>query len=1098
MELNPQQQLAVDHNEGPLLILAGPGSGKTRVLTQRIARLIAAGAAFPSQILAVTFTNKAAAEMRARVEKLAGQCAREISMGTFHSVCLKILRSHAEAAGLSERFVIYDEGDQLALMKECIDALDMDRERMPPKSMVDRISRAKDSCQGPDEFAAASAGNPYLERVARVYGLYQKRLSELMAVDFGDIIRLAVRLLESDEGMREAYRRRWRYVLVDEYQDTNHSQYRFISAVAAGHRNICVVGDDDQCLIGQTFVTMADGSERQIEKVRKGDEVLSCYGSGDFRPARVSRTFKNNYNGEGIALFLQSGRKIVSTPKHMHFAGYRLGDVPQVFFTYLMCKRGIGWRLGTSQVYTAGQSRPMVGFKQRLLQEHGDALWIIGTHTSENEARAEEYLLSLKYQLPTIPFIPRVGKGQRGLVHDPAYIRRIFESFDTETSAKRLLADRGLSLEHCHHRPRSRNSNRRNVVVTLCGDRRGRTPMHRISMVGNDDGGRLKLKELGFSVRSAKQNSRSWRFETASSDFGRIARCLSGLRKAFDISEFYVARLGTSSGKRSETNSLPFLPAASVMPGMAMFSDGGSYDVVKRVEKICLRETVYDLNVECTHNFIANGIVTHNSIYRWRGADIANILRFEEDFPGAAVVRLEQNYRSTASILAAASSVVSRNAGRKAKQIWTGREGGAKVALLSCESERKEAAAVAERIRKATAAGGRYGDFAVFYRTNAQSRPLEEVFREQGIPHVIYGGMRFYERAEVKDALAYLRLIVDRGDDMGFLRIINSPPRGLGKTTVDRLKAFASARGFSLFAAIEPFAEEGLARGAQSKRLAEFRRTIETLAEGAQDRPLDELLKDVLEKSGYVEALIKESTIESEARLENINELVAAVGEFIPSPGTSALVQFLDQVALISDADAVDEAKGAVTMMTLHIAKGLEFRSVFMVGMEEGLMPHARSLDDPEELEEERRLCYVGMTRAKDELYLAHAFRRSHFGQARYNVASRFLDEIPKEHSVRIPVGLGLKSPTPYTRTHERSFDFAGSTKTVSHDYDFDQRPPEEREGLARGMRVQHPTFGYGVVKLVQPTSTGHKVTVEFRGGATKVLIAELAGLVPA
>ncbi|MFA4974168.1 MAG: UvrD-helicase domain-containing protein, partial [bacterium] len=341
MELNPQQQLAVDHNEGPLLILAGPGSGKTRVLTQRIARLIAAGAAFPSQILAVTFTNKAAAEMRARVEKLAGQCAREISMGTFHSVCLKILRSHAEAAGLSDRFVIYDEGDQLALMKECIDALDMDRERMPPKSMVDRISRAKDSCQGPEEFAAASAGNPYLDRVARVYGLYQKRLSELMAVDFGDIIRLAVRLLESDEGMREAYRRRWRYTLVDEYQDTNHSQYRFISAVAAGHRNICVVGDDDQ------------------------------------------------------------------------------------------------------------------------------------------------------------------------------------------------------------------------------------------------------------------------------------------------------------------------------------------------------------------------------SIYRWRGADIANILRFEEDFPGAAVVRLEQNYRSTASILAAASSVVSRNAGRKAKQIWTGREGGAKVALLSCESERKEAAAVAERIRKATAAGGR-------------------------------------------------------------------------------------------------------------------------------------------------------------------------------------------------------------------------------------------------------------------------------------------------------------------------------------------------------------------------------------------------------
>jgi len=763
MELNSQQQLAVEHGGGPLLILAGPGSGKTRVLTQRIARLVESGTVHPSQILAVTFTNKAAEQMRARVEKLVGPCAREISMGTFHSVCLKLIRNHSEAAGLPERFVVYDESDQLALIKECMAELDIDREKLPPRAVLDRISRAKDSCLGPEEFAAGAEGNPYLVRVARLYSVYQKRLGELAAADFGDLIRLAVKILECDAALLDSYRRRWQHVLVDEYQDTNHAQYRFISNLAASHRNICVVGDDDQ------------------------------------------------------------------------------------------------------------------------------------------------------------------------------------------------------------------------------------------------------------------------------------------------------------------------------------------------------------------------------SIYRWRGADIGNILRFEEDFPGAAVVRLEQNYRSTAAILAAASSVVSRNAGRKAKAIFTEKGSGEKVRVLSCDSEKREAEAVAERIRER---GGRYSDHAVFYRINAQSRPLEEVFRQKGIPYRIYGGMRFYERAEIKNVLAYLRLLVDQRDDVGLLRVINVPARGLGRTTVDRLKVFAAERGSSLIDAIGPFVDAGIPRGAQSKKLLEFRDVILSLSEQALARPMADLVRDVLERTGYVEALVVESTIESEARIENINELVAAVEEFVASTGTPALVQFLDQVALISDADAVDEEKGAVTLMTLHIAKGLEFPSVFMVGLEEGLLPHARSMDDPDELEEERRLCYVGMTRAMDELTLAHAFRRSQFGQSRYNVASRFLEDVPHEHSVRIPVGLpGYRSlsshesrvpssgftshQSPITShgssSHESRVTSHGSSshetpafaeapagrRVTGHDFDFDQRPPDEREGLTRGMRVRHPTFGYGLVKAVQRTSAGQKVTVEFRGGVTKKLIAELANLVP-
>ncbi len=1131
VSFNSAQQRAVEHADGPLLVLAGPGSGKTRVLVGRVAQLIERGAAWPSEILAVTFTNKAAGEMRRRLEGLIGPRARELSCGTFHSICLRLLRRHAEHVGFSDRFVVYDEGDRLVLVKECLAVLDIDVSRTSPQAIAERISRAKDACLDPEAFAREAGGNPYLKRVARVYERYQARLAELEAMDFGDLIRLAVQLLETHPEILDSCQRRWRYILVDEYQDTNHAQYRLVQLLAAAHKNLCVVGDDDQCLVGGTLVTMGDGSRRPIEKIREGDEVLSCYGSGDFRPARVSRTFKSKSSGEGVALHLRSGRALISTAEHVHFAGYRLGLVAQQYFTYVMQKRGVGWRLGTSQVYTAGQAKPMVGFKQRLLHEHADALWVIGTHSSENEARAEEYLLSLEYRLPTIPFVPRKGRSRNGLVHDSKYIERIFAAFDTEANALRLLADRGLSVEHAHHRPRSRNAARRNVVVTLCGDRRGRSPMHRVSIVGNDAAGRAKLEALGFSVRPAKHNSRSWRFETAYADYGQVNRVVAQLRKTFDVNEFYVARLGAPCGERSGTNALPFLPAASVMPGMALFSEEGGYDIVERVERRKIRKAVYDLNVERTHNFIANGIVTHNSVYRWRGADLSNILRFEKDFTGATVVRLEQNYRSTRTILAAAEGVVGNNAGRKPKALWTENDEGERVGLLSCDSEHREAEAIARRITRAQGAGRRLRDVAVFYRTNAQSRPFEEAFRRAGIAYRIYGGMRFYERAEVKDVLAYLRLLVDPRDDIALRRIINVPTRGIGKTTVERLATAASERAMPMLAAIPMLVAFGAVRAASAKRLAAFQRLIEELAHEATERSLVEIVQTVLERSGYVEHLATASTIEAEARLENINELVAAIEEFEASGGEGTVAEegtplqrFLDQVALVSQADAIDEEQGAVTMMTLHLAKGLEFPVVFMVGMEEGLFPHARSIDDPDELEEERRLCYVGMTRAKEELALTHAFRRTLFGKATYNVASRFLDEIPGQLVARESIGDGTDglmtprgsrrwvggSTVPSDDVFSAQDSFGQNapqsnvvfsdheSRIMNHDPDFDQRPPEERgTSFQKGGRVNHPTLGAGVVMGCQRTSSGHRVTVRFQNGQTKRLIAEFAGLLP-
>ncbi len=734
--LNSQQQIAVEHADGPLLVLAGPGSGKTRVLVHRIARLIESGTAWPSQILAVTFTNKAAGEMKRRIEELVGSGARSIAVGTFHSICLRLLRKHHEKVGYGGRFLVYDDADQMALVKECMNTLNLDVSKMPPRSVLEKISRAKDSCMDASEYADEARSNPYLNRISRVYTLYEKRLVELDAMDFGDLIGMVVKLFDAEPDILKAYQHRWQYILVDEYQDTNHAQYRLIEHLAREHKNLCVVGDDDQ------------------------------------------------------------------------------------------------------------------------------------------------------------------------------------------------------------------------------------------------------------------------------------------------------------------------------------------------------------------------------SVYRWRGADISNILRFEEDFSGSLVVRLEQNYRSTKSILSAAMSVVSNNSGRKPKEIWTDRGDGKKVRVISCDSERKEAEVVANGISEIRDGGSSYGDISIFYRTNAQSRPFEDIFRGNGIPYRIYGGLRFYERAEVKDIIAYLRLISDPRDDVSFRRIVNVPARGIGKTTVSRLNDFARSRGVGLFEAIGPFLDSGSIRQSSAKRLKEFYTMTDDLGKDILSSSLGELVRNVLERSGYIEALAKASTIEAEARTENINELVTAMEEFISNGDSHPLTQFLDQVALVSDTDSMDNDSGAVTMMTMHLAKGLEYSNVFIVGMEEGLFPHVRSLDDPDELEEERRLCYVGMTRAMDELTLTHAFRRRHFGTERYNVASRFLDEVPKQFVERS--SFGRPSYGAKVDSFSAKATYTPRRSKVQHvdsdsdfDLEFDQRPAEERlDPYVKGMRVKHPMFGDGVIRACEKTNAGHRVTVKFQNGQVKRLIAECAGLV--
>jgi DNA helicase-2/ATP-dependent DNA helicase PcrA len=1069
--LNPTQLDAVKHTEGPLLILAGAGSGKTRVLTYRIAYLLEEGLAAPEEILAITFTNKAAREMKDRVALLVGPESRRMWVSTFHSFCARILRAHAQKLGYKREFTIYDQADQVRLVKRCIVELGKDPKRFNPKSFAAQISSAKNVLMSPEDYLRSTEG--YIaENVAEVYDLYQRRLYENNAMDFDDLIMQTVALLEVFPEVRERYQTRFRYIHVDEYQDTNHAQYRLVNILAAAHRNLCVVGDDDQCLVEGTSVTMADGSERPIEQLEVGDEVLSCYGSGDFRPARITAVSRSN-RSEGVEITTQRGRRLVSTLEHIHFAGYRLGLTPQMHMMYLMWKRGTGFRVGTSRTYTNGRIKPVVGFMQRSRQEHADAAWVVSTHATEGEARASEALLSMRYQLPTLPFVARAG-SENGLLANQHLIDPVFAGVESETGGQRLLEDVGLRRDAAHYLPQSHTGRRRNVVVTLCGDRRGKTPMHRISMVGRDDEGRMALESVGLKVRPVKQGSSSWRYESCFKDYGVAMETVERIRSVLDVSVQRVARLGASGdGEVVEGKSLPFVSALAVRPGMALFTADGGYDIVEAVERMGLDRPVYDINVEGTHNFVAGGIVTHNSVYSWRGADIRNILDFERDYPEAQVVKLEQNYRSTQTILDAANAVVANNASRKAKELWTAGPEGERIRIYTAVDEYAEARFVVSEIERLMDSGVSPRGIAVFYRTNAQSRALEDVLVREGVPYQIVGGVRFYERAEIKDAMAYLSVISNPSDAVALERIINVPKRGLGSTSVARLQDHARRAGITLYEALGEADAVDLTGGAKKACRAVLGH-FEGWRVAAQEVLPAELIGAVLDESGYREELEAERTIEAEARLENLEELINAAREYERYEPEPTLDGFLQEQALYSEQDALNTEGGSVTLMTLHNAKGLEFGHVFVVGMEEGTFPHARSLDE-QNLEEERRLCYVGITRAKETLTLSYAKLRSSWGEREYQMPSRFLSEIPEK----------LKAGTiPSTSTGRGGWGMALPSRG---------EPEGATSGVATyraGERVRHAKFGVGEVV----EAGGGKVVVRF-GTQERIFVPEIAPL---
>lgn len=717
--LNKEQQQAVQHTEGPLLILAGAGSGKTKVLTVRIAHLLAQGVN-PYEILAITFTNKAAKEMKSRVEGLVGDVANRIWLSTFHSFCAKFLRFELDNfLGYNSNFTIYDTSDSQAVIKAALKALNLDDKYYPVGAMIGAISDAKNKLLFASDFRK-QARDFYQQKVADVYEYYERELRKNNALDFDDLLLVAVKLLQSNEAVLDKYSKRFRYVMIDEYQDTNHAQYLLAKLLASHWKNIAVVGDADQ------------------------------------------------------------------------------------------------------------------------------------------------------------------------------------------------------------------------------------------------------------------------------------------------------------------------------------------------------------------------------SIYAWRGADIQNILDFEKDYPNCTSIKLEQNYRSTKIILDAANAVIENNEGRPKKNLWTDKTEGAKIQHFTAQSEHEEAAFIGDTIaKKHDIHGVPYGDMAILYRTNAQSRVLEEALIKRSLPYTMVGGTKFYDRKEIKDVLAYLRVLYNPFDDLSLLRIINVPKRSIGATTVAKLQDYARANGTSLFMTLTQLHLVDTIKGKTKEKLEEFGILIFTLVAEMEDKTVLDILESILDRTGYLAQLEESTDPQDQARAENIGELLSVAKDFQDTNPSGTVEDFLEQVALVNDVDSFEQEESKVTLMTLHAAKGLEFPIVFLGGLEEGLFPHSRTLMNPEEIEEERRLAYVGITRAEKELYISNATTRTVFGRTSSYLPSRFIDEIPEE----LVDGLRAKRKVPDDIKRHVPQHMSVTSRPVT-------KPIVRNEVIADwkvGDTAIHSKWGNGKVINVAGEGAGMKLTIEFPTQGVRVVMAKFA-----
>jgi DNA helicase-2/ATP-dependent DNA helicase PcrA len=995
-------------------------------------------------------------------------------VSTFHSACVRILRRDAARLGYKPSFTIYDQADAVRLVSYVLRDLNIDSKKFPPRTVHATISAAKNDLLDFEAYAAR-ARTIYERRIADVYQEYQQRLLAASAMDFDDLLLVTVNLLQACPEVLTYYQHRFRHLLVDEYQDTNRAQNELVLMLAREHRNVCVVGDTDQCLPPGTMVSTPSGP-LPIETLREGDVVLGTRGKSQAAEGHILTVKEGRYDGR-LYRVSAGDRQLRGTPHHIVLARSVLQ--PGKYLVYLMYRGDRGFRVGVAK-----SVRPRVagvddiGLRVRVTQEHADAAWIIRICDSRAEAAYWESLLAARYGLPTACYH---GLG-RELAMSDADLARLFANLDTETAAKQLMDDYDLHPDYPHVRPQN-GRNRQTLNLTMFSDCRGSAAYHRVQWSTNrlDLGDRLTA--AGYSVRRAKGNG--VRFETSRRDYAEALALARGAAAAGGLGIARRAMIGA--------HIYDFMPLAHLRTGMRVLVEDGSHLVEAEVESVAWEPysgPVYDLEVTPTHTYLADGVLVHNSVYAFRGADIRNILQFEDAFPDATVIVLEQNYRSTQTILDAANAVIANNAMRKPKSLWTEQVGGELVSQYHAEDEHDEGAWVASEIRRLHDHYA-WGDIAVFYRTNAQSRAVEEELVRHNIAYKVVGGTKFYDRREVKDLLAYLRAVANPTDEVSLKRIVNVPKRGVGETSISRLDNWGRQRRLTFGEALDRAEEAGVT----GKALGGIRDLLGLLAEltalaagsdGEPPRGPATILEEVLARTGYQAELEAEHTVEAAGRLENIAELLGAAAE------ADDLDTFLEQVSLIADTDDLDDDDSKVVLMTLHTAKGLEFPAVFMIGMEDGVFPHLRSLGDPDELEEERRLAYVGITRAKERLFLSHAWCRSLWGQTQYNPPSRFLKEIPDALTGVVESGRRAVA--------HRSGGFRGRESIVEAALREGKASPVRGSGaegleLRQGDDVVHAKWGEGVVLDVKGEGEKAQALVRFPSVGEKQLMLALAPL---
>lgn len=1115
--LNSEQYEAATAINGPVLVLAGAGSGKTRVLTYRIAHMIEDLGVPNYNILAITFTNKAAGEMKERIRKLVKNDIENMWVSTFHSCCVRILRREIDKLGYNKNFAIYDSSDQKTLVKQCMQELNINDKDIDEKEIINKIGKQKDNMISAEEYKKLNEKDFRNNKIADVYLLYQKKLKANNALDFDDLIFKTVELFKKNPDVLKFYQNKFKYIMVDEYQDTNKTQYELVKMLAAAHKNIFVVGDDDQCLPAGSLINTENGTVK-IEDIIEGQKVYSAAGNGEIIKGTVEKVLKKEYKGVLVRVKTKSGKEVLATPNHITFSS--LNIMPNVYYVYLMYKAGVGYRIGQTQgIRSRYEDKSDNGLAVRLNQEKADKMWIVRTCETKSEATYYEQYYSVKYGIPTAVFH---DKG-RAISMNQNQIDKLFKEIDSFSAAEKLMEDLYLFNEYPHHFSNAvtrGNSSRKIINLSYFSCKKSESRgyySHRVSFITSGEEERERFSKAGFPVRADK--GKSWRVETERSIYDEAEDLGRKLYSTMDgLSIMRKAKL-------TKDKSYCFMPFGSLRSGMSIVTNTNGKlqeDIISEVDFEDYEGFVYDLSIPDLRQYIANDVVVHNCIYQWRGADIKNILDFEKDYPQAKVIKLEENYRSKANILNAANAVIKNNSQRKNKVLRTNNASGEKIKIYRAFSDMDEGNFVANEIKRIMDSHNKcFKDFAILYRTNAQSRVFEDVFMKRGIPYRIIGGLKFYDRKEIKDITAYLKFINNLQDDISLRRIINVPKRAIGAATVAKIQEFANYMDECMYSVLLDIENIPGLSARNIASISKFTSLINSFTRTKDKVSVSKLIEEILDSTGYLRELKDSKDIEDISRIENIKELVSAAVEFENTSEDKSLSAFLERITLVSDVDNYDEDTDTVVMMTVHSAKGLEFPVVFMAGMENGIFPGTQALDNFNEMEEARRLCYVGITRAKEKLYMTSASMRRVFGRTVSYAESDFINEIApglkevvsekrmgtSSTNNNINFGQAFRSnkPSPHIISNSFSSSFgarkaeAAINNILSQSYTKDDLAITKEEvdlnEVSAGRKVKHEKFGVGTIINAVKSGNDMKVTIAFDNMGIKQLMFSMAPL---